>query len=241
MCSHFNIEDGGKWATFWHIMLYYFKKGKNTTEMQKICAVYEEVAEMIEHVKSGLWSFMLEISLWTMLHGQVDQLKLNSDQIKTLVENNQCYTMREIADILKISKSIKLLVKMKTVSFMEKINELFGPPSKEAAINTFASTHSGLSQDSARYLASHLSIVCRLLSGTFFPRPGLLSRPPIFFSWAREGCFESELVFHVLKLDQVKWFFSWWCQKVLHIFPTHLVPSVIKTMFVAGSNYIFWW
>ena len=30
---------------FQHIMLYYFKKGKNTTEMQKkICAVYGEGA-----------------------------------------------------------------------------------------------------------------------------------------------------------------------------------------------------
>ena len=30
---------------FWHIMLYYFKKGKNKTEMQKkICAVYGEGA-----------------------------------------------------------------------------------------------------------------------------------------------------------------------------------------------------
>ena len=30
---------------FWHIMLYSFKKGKNTTEMQKkICAVYGEGA-----------------------------------------------------------------------------------------------------------------------------------------------------------------------------------------------------
>ena len=28
---------------FWHIMLYYLKKGKNTTGMQKkICVVYEE-------------------------------------------------------------------------------------------------------------------------------------------------------------------------------------------------------
>ena len=27
---------------FWHIMLYYFKKGKNATELQEmICAVYE--------------------------------------------------------------------------------------------------------------------------------------------------------------------------------------------------------
>ena len=30
---------------FWHIMLYYFKEGKNATEMQtKICAVYGEGA-----------------------------------------------------------------------------------------------------------------------------------------------------------------------------------------------------
>ena len=30
---------------FWHIMLYYFKKGKNATETQKkICAVYGEGA-----------------------------------------------------------------------------------------------------------------------------------------------------------------------------------------------------
>ena len=30
---------------FWHIILYYFKKGKNTTEMQeKICTMYGEGA-----------------------------------------------------------------------------------------------------------------------------------------------------------------------------------------------------
>ena len=29
---------------FQHIMLYYFKKGKNATETQKICAVYGEGA-----------------------------------------------------------------------------------------------------------------------------------------------------------------------------------------------------
>ena len=31
--------------------------------------------------------------------------EVDSDQIKTLIENNQCYTMWEIANILKISKS----------------------------------------------------------------------------------------------------------------------------------------
>ena len=45
---------------------------------------------------------------------------VNNDQIKTLIENNQHYTSQEIANILKISKSIKLLVKMKNVFyFME--------------------------------------------------------------------------------------------------------------------------
>ena len=31
-CSHFNTEDGRKKQHFGHIMLYYFKKGKNATE-----------------------------------------------------------------------------------------------------------------------------------------------------------------------------------------------------------------
>ena len=45
MCSHFNTEDGRKKQHFWHIILYYFKKGKNATEKQKkICAVYGEGA-----------------------------------------------------------------------------------------------------------------------------------------------------------------------------------------------------
>ena len=39
--------------------------------------------------------------------------------------------MQEIANILKISKSIRLLVKMKNVSFnlQKKLNRLFGQPS----------------------------------------------------------------------------------------------------------------
>ena len=44
-------------------------------------------------------------------------VEVDSDQIETLIENDQCYVMQKIADILKISKSIKLLVKMKNVSF----------------------------------------------------------------------------------------------------------------------------
>ena len=74
------MED--KKQHFWHIMLYYFKKGKNATEMQKmICAVVqcmEKVLWLIERVKSGLQSFVLEISPLTMLQGRVAQLKLTA-------------------------------------------------------------------------------------------------------------------------------------------------------------------
>ena len=39
-------------------------------------------------------------------------VKGDSNQIETLIENNQCYTMWETVDILKTSKSIKFFVKM---------------------------------------------------------------------------------------------------------------------------------
>ena len=53
---------------------------------------------------------------------------VDSDQIKTVTENNQRYTMWEIANILKISKSVKLLVKIKNVSlFYEKTKWIFWP------------------------------------------------------------------------------------------------------------------
>ena len=39
------LKMEGKQEHFWHIILYYFKKGKNTTEMpKKICAVYGDGA-----------------------------------------------------------------------------------------------------------------------------------------------------------------------------------------------------
>ena len=45
-------------------------------------------------------------------------VEVDNNQIETLIEDNQCYTMWEIAYILKISKSIKLLLKMKNTSFI---------------------------------------------------------------------------------------------------------------------------
>ena len=45
-------------------------------------------------------------------------VEVDRDQTETLIENNPYYTPWEIAHILKIFKSLKLLVKMKNVSFI---------------------------------------------------------------------------------------------------------------------------
>ena len=91
---------------FQHIMLYYFKKDRNATKMQKkICAVYGEGAvtdrtclKWFAKFRAGDFSLDNAPQLGR-------QVEVDSDQIETLIENNQCYTTREIADILKISKS----------------------------------------------------------------------------------------------------------------------------------------
>ena len=100
-------------------MLYHFKKGKKATETQKkICAVYGECA-VIDctcqrwFAKFPAGDFSLDDVPWLGRPVEVD-----SDQIEALIANNQHYTTWEIANILKISKSIKLLVNMKNVFFI---------------------------------------------------------------------------------------------------------------------------
>ena len=116
---------------FQHIMVYYFKKSKNTTKTQKkICAVCGEDAvtdQMCQNwfVKFHAGDFSLDDAPPLGRPAEV-----NSDQIETLIVNSQRSTIQEIASILKISKSMKLLVKMKNVSFIlrKKLNRLFEQP-----------------------------------------------------------------------------------------------------------------
>ena len=86
-------------------------------------------------VKFHAGDFLLDDAPWLGRPVETD-----SDQIKTLIENNQCYTTQEIANIHRISKSIKLLVKMKNVSFIlqkKKEHESFGQPNKSCLISNF--------------------------------------------------------------------------------------------------------
>ena len=58
-------------------------------------------------VKFHVGDFSLDNAPWLGRPVEVD-----NDQIETLIENNQCSTTLEIANIHKISKSIKSLVKI---------------------------------------------------------------------------------------------------------------------------------
>ena len=131
---------------FQHIMLYCFKKGKNATETQeKICAVYGEGAvtnQMCQKwfAKFHAGDFLLDDAPWSGRPVEVD-----SDQIEALTENNQSYTKREITNILEISKSVKLLVKVKkcVFYFMEKTKGTFWPTQyvKRTKLSKYFSFH----------------------------------------------------------------------------------------------------
>ena len=106
---------------FWHIMLYDVKKGKTTTEMRKkVCAVYGEGAVTDRTCQKWFAKFHAGHFSLDDAPPSGTPVVADSGQIETLIENNQYFTMREIADILKISKLIKLLVKKCTFYFTEK-------------------------------------------------------------------------------------------------------------------------
>ena len=97
---------------------------------RKICAVYGDDAvtdRMCQKwfVKFCAGDFSLDDVPWSRRQVEVD-----SDQTETLTGNDQHSTMWDIANIHKISKLMKLLVKMKNVSFLlwKKLNGLFGQP-----------------------------------------------------------------------------------------------------------------
>ena len=80
-------------------MLYYFEKGKYSTETHKK-RFFKCLEKVKKYVKSALWSFLLDDAPQSSRPVEVDR-----DQIKTLTGNYQCYITQKTADILKISKS----------------------------------------------------------------------------------------------------------------------------------------
>ena len=93
-------------------MRYYFKKGKNATEMKKIriYAVQGEGAVTDKMCQNCFLKFHAGDFSWDDAPWLGGPDEVDGDQTETF-KKNQCYPMWEIADITKISKSIKLLVK----------------------------------------------------------------------------------------------------------------------------------
>ena len=89
---------------FGHIMLYDFKKGKKAPEMQKISAVYGERGVTDWTCQKWLAQFCAGDFLMDDAPPSGRPAKVDSNHIKTLIENSQYYTAWDIADILKISK-----------------------------------------------------------------------------------------------------------------------------------------
>ena len=64
-----------------------------------------------------------------MLHCWVGRpAEVDNDQIKTLIENNQCYTTQEIVDVLKNIQINKIIGENENsiIYFMEKTIQTFG-------------------------------------------------------------------------------------------------------------------
>ena len=96
----------GKKQHFQHIMLHYFKKGKTATEMHKnICAVYGEGAVTDQTCQKWFAKFRAGDFSLDDAPRSGRPVAVDSEQMETIIENNQCYTTWKIADILKISKS----------------------------------------------------------------------------------------------------------------------------------------
>ena len=87
-------------------MLYYFKKGKNATEThKKICTVYGEGAVTDRMCQKWFAKFRAGDFSLDDVPRLSRPVEVDSNQIRTITENNQRCATWERADILKISKS----------------------------------------------------------------------------------------------------------------------------------------
>ena len=85
---------------FWHIMLYYFKKGKmQLKHTKKICAVHADGAVTDRTCQNWFARFHAgDVSLYDAPRSG-RPVEVSSDQIEILIENNQLYATREMVDI----------------------------------------------------------------------------------------------------------------------------------------------
>ena len=104
-------------------MLCYFKKGQNTTETQEkdLCSVGRRGCDVSTASKVFLnfraADFSLDGAPWPGRPDEVD-----SGQMETLTENNECFTTWERVDTLKTSQSIVIGENEKCVFYFKEKN-----------------------------------------------------------------------------------------------------------------------
>ena len=85
-------------------MFFCYRKGKTATQAtNKICAAYRESALAERTVRKWFAKFRARDFNLKDQERSGKFLTINDDQIKTLIENNQSYTTREL-EILKINR-----------------------------------------------------------------------------------------------------------------------------------------
>ncbi|XP_018058409.1 PREDICTED: histone-lysine N-methyltransferase SETMAR-like [Atta colombica] len=90
-----------------HLMLFFYRKGKNAIQAtNKICVVYGEGAVAEKTVRK--WFARFKTSDFNLEDQELPgrPSTTDEDQIKTLIENNLRYTIRKLAEMLNMSKSI---------------------------------------------------------------------------------------------------------------------------------------
>ncbi|RLU19787.1 hypothetical protein DMN91_008346 [Ooceraea biroi] len=91
---------------FRHLMLFYYRKGKNASQAtNSICSVYGEGALAERTVRKWFAKFRAGDFNLKDQERSGKPSTTDDDQLKTLIENNPRYTTRELAEILKISKT----------------------------------------------------------------------------------------------------------------------------------------
>ena len=94
---------------FQHIMLYYFKKGKNATETQeKICTVYGEEAVTDRTCQKWFAKFRAGDFSLDDAPRSGRPVEVDSDQIETLIVYNQCCTTENIQIDKVIGENFKM-------------------------------------------------------------------------------------------------------------------------------------
>jgi len=89
---------------FRHLILFFYRKGKNATQTaNKICAINSENTVAERTVRK--WFAKFKAGDFNLENQEGPDRPSTTDEDKTLIKNNPCYTTRKLAEMLNMLKS----------------------------------------------------------------------------------------------------------------------------------------